>query len=230
MVDETHRHDSPATSIRERKRQIRRAMLAQRQALPEAERLARSRRVWQRLTALPCYQAAGVVLGYMAIDKEVLTDGLLRQAIAAGKLIVLPAVEAGCQQLALYAVRDLERDVAPGFRGILEPQRQRTRAVGLEEVELALVPGVAFDPQGGRLGFGAGFYDRLLSRFPAGVPKVGIAFDFQVLPRLPRLSHDIALDAIVTESRVISRRPLSTHDGAATVAWTPYTNRREGEV
>ncbi|HXH12025.1 MAG TPA: 5-formyltetrahydrofolate cyclo-ligase [Alphaproteobacteria bacterium] len=230
MADETHRHDSAATAIRERKRQIRRAMLSLRQALPEVERLARSRCIWRRLTALRCYQAARVILGYMAMDKEVLTDGLLRQAIAAGKLIVLPVVEVGERQLALYAIRNLEHDVAPGFRRILEPQRHRTRPVDVEEVELALVPGVAFDAQGGRLGFGAGFYDRLLSRFPEGIPKIGIAFDFQVLPRLPRLSHDIALDAIVTESRVISCRPLSTHDEAATVAGATSTHRGEGEV
>jgi 5-formyltetrahydrofolate cyclo-ligase len=205
-------------------------MLAQRQALPEIERLARSRRAWPRLTALPCYRVATIILGYMAFDKEVLTDGLLRQAIAAGKQVALPLVQAAQQQLALYAIRDIERDVAPGFRGILEPQRRRTSPVDVEAVELAIVPGVAFDFQGGRLGFGAGFYDRLLSRFPPGIPKIGLAFDFQITPRLPRQWHDIALDAIVTESRVISCTPLSTHDGAAAVAWTTRTDRGEGEV
>lgn len=228
-MDETSHHASCTTSIQAQKRRIRRALLAQRRALSEAERLARSRRVWQRLSALRCYQDARVILGYMAFDKEVLTDGLLRQAMAAGKQIVLPVVQAG-HQLALYAVRDLGRDVAPGFHGILEPQRHRATPVGVEAIELAIVPGVAFDLQGGRLGYGSGFYDRLLSRFPPGIPKVGIAFDFQVMPQLPRQPYDLALDAIVTESRVISCTPLSRCDGAALVAGTIHTQRGEGEV
>jgi 5-formyltetrahydrofolate cyclo-ligase len=165
----------------------------------------------------------------MAIDKEVLTDGLLHQALTAGKEVVLPVVQAE-RQLALYAIGDVERDVAPGFRGILEPRHQGASPVDVASLELAIVPGVAFDLQGGRLGYGAGYYDRLLSCFPPGIPKVGIAFDFQVIPRLPRQSHDIALDAIVTESRVISRTPLSTLDGAAAVAWTTRSDRGEGEV
>lgn len=228
-VAETGRDDPRGRSIRAHQRQIRRAMLAQRRALPERERLERSQRVWQRLATLPWYHNANVILGYMAFDKEVLTDGLLRQATAAGKRVVVPTVQVELQQLVLYAIRDLERDVAPGFHGILEPRCQYTSPVDVEELELAIVPGVAFDLQGGRLGFGAGFYDRLLSRFPPGVPKVAIAYDFQIVPRLPRQSHDIALDAIVTESRVISRTPLSTLDGAAAVAWTTRTDKREGE-
>jgi 5-formyltetrahydrofolate cyclo-ligase len=165
----------------------------------------------------------------MAFDKEVLMEGMLRRAIAVGKQVVLPVVQDE-QELALYTIRDIERDVVPGFRGIFEPRCQGGNAVGVEILDLAIVPGVAFDLQGGRLGYGAGFYDRLLRRFPQGIPKVGIAFDFQVLPRLPRQPHDIALDLIVTESRVISRIPLSAHDGAAVAAWTTHTDRGEGEV
>jgi 5-formyltetrahydrofolate cyclo-ligase len=72
-----------------------------------------------------------------------------------------------------------------------------------ETLDLALIPGVAFDLRGGRLGFGAGFYDRLLSRLPLDIPTVGLAFDFQVIPRLPLQPHDMVLGAIVTERRVI---------------------------
>jgi 5-formyltetrahydrofolate cyclo-ligase len=202
-VDETRREDDETTSIRERKRHIRRSILAMRRGLSEAERLARSRRVWERVAALSCYQHARVVLGYMAFDHEVLTDGLIRQAIASGKQMVLPMVQTDRQGMVLYVIEDLERDVAPGYRGILEPQPQRIRAVAPETLDLALVPGVAFDLRGGRLGFGAGFYDRLLSRLPWDIPTVGLAFDFQVIPWLPSQPHDIMLDAIVTESRVI---------------------------
>jgi 5-formyltetrahydrofolate cyclo-ligase len=202
-VDETYQEHGETTVIQARKRQLRRSILALRRGLPATEYRPRSHRVWERVAALSYYQRARVVLGYMAFDREVLTDGLMRQAIALGKQLVLPMVQADRQHLALYAIEDLERDVAPGYCGILEPQPQRTRAVAPEALDLVLVPGVAFDMRGGRLGFGAGFYDRLLSRLPREVPKVGMAFDFQVIPRLPYEPQDVMLDAVVTDSRII---------------------------
>jgi len=215
MVVQTGHDDGRTASIRERKRHIRRTMLALRQALPAAEHLAWSQAVWQHLIGLSWYQRARVLLGYMAFEKEVLTDGLLRQAIASQKQVVLPVVQADQQRLALYAIQDVERDVAPGYRGIPEPQPTRTHPVALETLELAIVPGVAFDPEGGRLGFGVGFYDRLLGQLHQAIPKVGMAFEFQVVPRLPRQAHDITLDAIVTERRVIWCTPDSAADEAA---------------
>jgi 5-formyltetrahydrofolate cyclo-ligase len=213
-MDETRRECNETTSVRDRKRYIRRTLRAVRRGLSEAERLARSRRVWERVAALACYQHARVVLGYMAFDHEVLTDGLMRRAMASGKQLVLPMVLGNRQGMALYVIEELERDVAPGYCGILEPQPRRTRAVAPETLELALIPGVAFDLRGGRLGLGAGFYDRLLSQLPRGIPMVGLAFDFQVIPRLPLQPHDILLDAIVTESRVIWGASCSQGDEA----------------
>jgi 5-formyltetrahydrofolate cyclo-ligase len=139
----------------------------------------------------------------MAFDYEVLTDGLMQQAITSGKQVVLPVVLGDRQEMALYVVEDLGRDVAPGYHGILEPQPQRTHAVAPATIELALIPGVVFDLRGRRLGFGSGFYDRFLSRLPRNIPTIGLAFDFQVVPQLPFEPHDVALEAIVTEQRVI---------------------------
>jgi 5-formyltetrahydrofolate cyclo-ligase len=214
-MDETRQELDGTTSIRERKRQLRRSMLVVRRSLSTAERMACSRRVWEHVTSLFCYRQARVVLGYMACDHEVLTDGLMRQIIASGKQLVLPVVQTDRQGMTLYVIQDLERDVAPGYRGILEPQPQRTRVIAPETLELVLVPGVAFDQRGGRLGFGAGFYDRLLGRLPRDIPTVGLAFDFQVIPRLPSQPHDIMLHAIVTESRVIWGIPCAEGDETA---------------
>jgi 5-formyltetrahydrofolate cyclo-ligase len=213
-VDETRREDAETMLICDRKQYIRRSIRAVRRGLSEAERLARSRRVWERVADLSCYQRAHMVLSYMAFDHEVLTDGLMQQAMASGKQLVLPMVLGERQDMALYAIEDLGRDVAPGYRGILEPQSRRTRTVPPEILDLAFIPGVAFDLRGGRLGFGAGFYDRLLSRLPRGIPTVGLAFDFQVIPRLPFQSHDMLLEAIVTEHRVIWGASCAQGDAA----------------
>ena len=229
-MHENSRDDDEGASVREQKRRIRGSILALRRELPEPERVARSRRVWEHLTGLPCYQHARVLLGYMAFDNEVLTDGLLRQAMASGKQVVLPVVQADRRRLALYAVRNLERDVAPGYRGILEPRPLYTWLVALTQLELVLLPGVAFDLRGVRLGFGVGCYDRLLGELPQGIPTVGLAFDFQVIPRLPRQPHDIALDAIVMESRVIWCSSPSAGDGTATMARSTPVDGGRGEV
>jgi 5-formyltetrahydrofolate cyclo-ligase len=203
-------------------------MRAARRKLSEAERLARSRRVWERVTALSSYQHARVVLGYMAFDDEVLTDGLMQHAMASGKQIVLPMVLSDRQGMALYVIEDLERDVATGYRGTLEPQPPRAHAVAPESLDLVLIPGVAFDLRGGRLGFGAGFYDRFLSRLPSDIPTLGLAFDFQVIPRLPLQPHDMLLNAIVTESRVIWGASC-TQDNAAEAARFSHVAGERGE-
>ena len=213
-MEETRQEYDDTTLIRDRKQYIRRSIRAVRRGLSGAERLAHSQRLWERVAGLSCYQHARVLLGYMAFDHEVLTDGLMQQAMASGKQLVLPTVLGDRQGLALYAIEDFDRDVALGYRGILEPQPLRARAVAPETLEVALVPGVAFDLRGGRLGFGAGFYDRLLSRLPLDIPTVGLAFDFQVIPRLSLQPHDILLDAIVTESRVIWGTSCSQGDEA----------------
>jgi 5-formyltetrahydrofolate cyclo-ligase len=228
-VDEMRREDDETTSVRDRKQYIRRSIRAVRRGLSEAERLACSRRIWERVIALPCYQHARVVLGYMAFDHEVLTDDLMQQAMASGKQIVLPMVQVDREGMTLYAIEDIEHDVAPGYRGILEPRPQRTRAVAPETLELALIPGVAFDLRGGRLGFGAGFYDRLLSRLPRDIPTAGLAFDFQVIPRLPSQPHDIILDAVVTERCVIWGTSSAQADEAEGARFSNVTGGR-GEV
>jgi 5-formyltetrahydrofolate cyclo-ligase len=225
-VDEIRQASDEMTSIPERKRSIRRSIRAARRKLSEAERLTRSRRVWERVTALSCYQHARVVLGYMAFDDEVLTDGLMQHAMASGKQIVLPMVLSDRQGMALYVIEDLERDVATGYRGILEPQPPRTHPVAPESLDLALIPGVAFDLRGGRLGFGAGFYDRFLSRLPWDMPTLGLAFDFQVIPRLPLQPHDMLLNAIVTESRVIWGASYIQDDAAEAARFSQVAGER----
>lgn len=223
------RQDCRTATIAVRKGELRRSILALRRALPETERRRRSHLVWERVVALPAYQRAHLILSYMAFNHEVLTGGLLQQAMAAGKQVVLPAVQPARQQLELYVITDLERDLSPGYRGILEPHPQRARAIAPDALDLALVPGVAFDEQGRRLGYGAGFYDRLLDRLPRRVLKIGLAFEFQVMPRLPQQPHDISLEAIVTESRVIWGKLSSEGDEAAVVRVSNVAGGR-GEV
>lgn len=93
-------------------------------------------------------------------------------------------------------------DLVPGYRGIREPARKEPAS----EVDAAIVPGVAFDERGGRLGYGGGFFDRFLESLDPGVPVVGVCFDAQIVEEVPREPHDRAVDLVVTERRVIRCR------------------------
>jgi 5-formyltetrahydrofolate cyclo-ligase len=104
--------------------------------------------------------------------------------------------------LDLHAVCDPAEDVAPGYRGIPEPRRH-CAAVAIESIDWILVPGVAFDAHGRRIGYGGGYYDRLLPMLPATALRIAGAFEAQLVDRVPTAPHDLPLDAIVTEARVI---------------------------
>ena len=179
------------------KRAQRAALRTQREALSPAVRAAFSRRITDALIALPEYRRASVVLAYMSMGAEFETDAFVRRVLADHKTLVLPRVNRAQRCLDLYAVGDLDRDLAPGVWEIREPVPERCTSAAAEKIELALVPGLAFDVRGGRLGYGGGFYDRLLAELTA--VRVAAAFCVQMVEAVPMSEHDQYVDLIVTE-------------------------------
>ena len=157
-----------------------------------------------RLIALPCYGVAGVVAGYLAVGGEVDLAVLIGDRLEAGLPVWLPRFNQDGQCYEMVPVTSVTAEVVPGAFGIREP-RADLRAVSRQEQREAtvmwLTPGVAFDPQGHRLGRGRGYYDRLLDG-TRGV-RVGVAWDWQVLTSLPHAAHDVAMDWVVTDTRTI---------------------------
>lgn len=185
-------------ALKEAKSALREAVLARREALGEEERRAFSERILRRVRRLADYRRAGVVLAYSGFGSELQTGDFLRSVLEDGKLLVLPRIERATRTLNLHAVRDLDADLEPGVWGIREP-REDLPTAGLPEVDFVLVPGVAFDRRGGRLGHGAGFYDRLLGS-SAGRPKlVAGAYEAQMVEEVPTEPHDVLVDLVITE-------------------------------
>jgi 5,10-methenyltetrahydrofolate synthetase len=183
---------------------LRRAVLLSRDALPRGERALLSARIVTTILDLPTYQEADVVLAYASFGTELQTDELLRRVLADGKTLVLPRVERG--GLGLYEVRNLAGDLAPGTWGIREPEPDRCPRADAGGVGFALIPGVAFDRRARRLGYGGGFYDRLLAGdLPEGTPLVSGAFEVQILDEVPTDPHDAPVDVVVTEKEVYAR-------------------------
>lgn len=182
---------------------IRQRVLALRDALPEEERRKRSRVIHERLRGLSCFQEAKVALFYASFRSEVETFELIEGWLSVGKMAFLPVVVPDQKRIVITRILGLD-ELRPGFREIPEPGREQLRPASVEDVELIVVPGVAFDLNGHRLGYGGGYYDRFLSGLAGrSIEKIGLAFELQLLPELPASAHDVKVDAIVTEERII---------------------------
>ena len=184
---------------------LRRAVLARRDALPPADRADYGQRITASLLRLPEVMQARRILAYLSFGSEFDTSALIDALRAGGARLVLPRVEREQRALSLYAVEDLDSDLAPGVWGIREPRPERCERVARETVDLVLAPGVAFTPRGDRLGYGGGFYDRLLGDWPQRPPIVAGTFETQVVDALPCGAHDVPVDRVVTQARVLSR-------------------------
>jgi 5-formyltetrahydrofolate cyclo-ligase len=181
------------------KAELRERLRAVRRVLPEAACATRSQALCERLIALPEFASARVVVGYAAYRKEADAQLALHAAEQAGKNTGLVRVE---PENALGVHRHRSGDaLAENAYGILEPAPDAPR-IELGDIDLILVPGLAVDERGHRIGYGQGYYDRLLPRLPRAF-KVAVAYDFQLLAETPNTHADVAVDCVVTDERVL---------------------------
>jgi 5-formyltetrahydrofolate cyclo-ligase len=191
-------------TIPELKQTLRQRIIAAREKLPAPERLRLSRAVVESLCELPVYRQAHTVLGYLNFGSELASELWLQRAFADGKRILLPRVNRASKHLDLYQVRDLQQDVAPGFLGIREPVAERcVKEDAPGTVDFILLPGVAFTREGVRLGYGGGYYDKLLAHMPHQPTLVAGAFALQVIQEIPQEKTDRKVEWLVTEDGTI---------------------------
>lgn len=183
---------------------LRKKILMQRDALSSKEIFENSSRIQKLLFALPEFQSASLIMFYVSFRSEVETRNMIKEALKQGKQLAAPAANLKTKELQVFAFKS-PSDLTPGAHGILEPQNQSSPIVK-NTLELIIVPGCAFDKKGFRLGYGAGYYDRFLREVPSA-KAIGIAFDFQVLPKIAGIEpFDQPVSKIVTEKRVINCR------------------------
>ena len=181
------------------KTRLRREALARRDAEPGRD--ARSRAIVERVLNLPAWEAANLVSVFVGVGSEVATLPLIESALARGKRVAVPWVDG--RVLRLFELAGTA-DLAPAPFGLLEPppdlRADASRVIEPAEVDFFVVPGVAFDARGGRLGHGRGYYDELLSRARPGVAFVAAAFECQMIERVPMTERDIYLTGVATEA------------------------------
>ena len=195
-------------SLRDAKRAMRDRVLRARDALPPEVRAQAGRAIVATLAARSDFRAATTMLLSLSFRSEYDTRPLFEAALASGKIVSAPRVNTASRMLEAYIVTDLARDVVPGFRGIPEPL-PHCAAVALDAIEWVLVPGVAFDLHGHRIGYGGGYYDRLWPLLRDDAQCVAAAFELQVVEQVPSAPHDLTVDAIITERRTVEVRPGS---------------------
>lgn len=193
-------------NIEAMKRTLRQSIIAGRAALPEELHQRLSRKIAARLLQMEIYRSARTVLGYMHFGAEFVSEPWLRQALHDGKALLLPRVNAAARELELYRVTDLATQLAPGAYGIREPVPERCVAAVPEDADFILLPGVAFGRNGARLGYGGGYYDKLLARLPHRPALVAAAFAMQLAEDIPMQVTDRKIDWLVTENETIDCR------------------------
>ena len=197
---------APLSPMQERKNALREQAHAARNALANKDEL--SQRICETFVALPEYKSAKTVLFYVDVRSEVRTRNYLATALTHGKKIVVPWCNAE-GELELFHLASME-ELAIGMYKILEPRPEvrllPEKMVDVKELDLVMVPGVAFDRRGARMGHGKGYYDKLLEHARAGTPLVALAFECQMFPEIPVAEHDVFMDKIITESATYEGR------------------------
>jgi len=198
------------------KKEIREEFKLLRARQPREEALAKSSRIQEFLFELPEFKAAKAVSFYVTKPSsgEVETEQMIKASLRMGKRVLLPVVEKTAKKLALSELKDFDTELAPGAFNVPEPKQSFRRPIPARECDLIIVPGVVFDLHGYRLGFGGGYYDRLLHEIASlrrGIPFVGLAYELQVVDRLPHTRHDVAVHILVTEERVLRLKTFMQH-------------------
>ena len=189
--------------IQEKKREIRSDMADNLGAFSADEIAKKTSGIENRLFEFANFVESKIVLLYMQRNGEVITQEIIERCFEHDKIVVLPAFDIIKHTMQLMKVDNLNADMKPGPRGVLEPDPAHCNVVPIDCIDIAIIPGVALDEKGGRIGSGEGYYDRLIPKLSATTRKVALAFESQIIQQVPLESHDRHVDIVITEERII---------------------------
>ncbi len=189
--------------IREKKQEIREDISRKIGALKPDQIIEKTKAIEERLFEFANFLEARIVLLYTSAVNEVDTAEIIKRSFMYSKIIVLPSYDPETYKMTLMKIDDPDKDLIQGPRGNLEPNPERCKVVPIDCLDIAIIPGLAMDEKGGRIGSGQGYYDRLIPELPITTRKVGLILEDQIVPLVPLESHDKHVDIVVTEKRVI---------------------------
>jgi 5-formyltetrahydrofolate cyclo-ligase len=172
-------------------------------ALADGDLSKKIRAIENRLFEFANFLEAKIALLYINGDNEVQTNNIIKRAYSYNKIVVLPAFDPKTFDMELMKVDKIGQDLKPGPRGVLEPNTACCKIVPIDRIDIAIIPGIAFDEKGGRIGTGRGYYDRLIPKLAITTRKVALTLEEQIIPQVPMESHDKHVDIIITDKRII---------------------------
>ncbi len=184
------------------KKELRKQILQCRKEIPVDMRAEKSKRIVDHLLQSSLYQEARFVFSFVPFGDEVNIRPVLEQAVQVGKRLAIPKTLSSPRELVLYPFEGWDQLIA-GVYGILEPDPEKGTVVDPADIDLILMPGVAFDRQGGRLGYGGGYYDRFLASLPQLPPLLAPCFTEQMVEQVPTEGHDIQVDMLITDEEIM---------------------------
>jgi 5-formyltetrahydrofolate cyclo-ligase len=227
---------TPLPGVRETflKKNLREKLLRKRDSIEPKEKRKKDAAIRKRLYASTDFRNAKSILFYASFRSEAATIQCIVHALKLKKMVMLPLVDRKRKTLRIFQIKNVS-DLKSGFMDIPEPDAQKMNERCLNDIDIAIIPGAGFDPEGNRLGYGAGYYDKLLSGIRdqgLGVSKkelipktqnlkpvlIALAFEEQVVPEIPSDKHDIKMDGIITEKRTIycRKKRLTTENTEVT--------------
>ena len=189
--------------IREKKQEIRNNIATILENCSDKKIVNKFKQIEDNLFEFANFLEAKIVLLYVNNKIEVNSRNIIKKCFDFNKIVILPAFDVKTYEMKLMKVDDLDNDLITGPKGILEPDINRCKIVPVDCIDLAIIPGVAFDEKGGRIGNGEGYYDRFIPKLSVTTRKVAIALECQIIQQVPVESHDKYVDIIITEERII---------------------------
>ncbi|QZY55788.1 5-formyltetrahydrofolate cyclo-ligase [Crassaminicella profunda] len=186
------------------KKKIRQKILESRKSLSNEMICLKSTNIFHKLKTLDLYKNAKNIMIYMDFRNEVKTHLIIKDLLSSNKNVILPISVPKTKEMILSKLLDPKEELTKGTYGILEPKKEYIRKVNKAILDLIIVPGVAFDREGYRIGYGGGYYDRFLDKLSKDIPSIGLAFDLQIIDQVPNDSFDYPVDFIITETQIFS--------------------------
>lgn len=183
------------------KKSIRDHILDKRSNLGEIYHKLYSETIINKLYDTSFYKDAEVIMTFISFGDEVNTHDFIKKSLSDGKKIVVPITFPKTREIKASEIHGFD-ELEIGYHNILTPKNEFIRFINPEDIDLAIIPGVAFDRDGYRVGYGGGYYDRFLSKYP-NIKKLGIAFDLQLIDKVPKEDFDIPVEYLLTEKELV---------------------------
>ena len=189
--------------IKEKKQEIRDEIIGKIASYDEKQRLEKLQMLAKRLLSFANFQESKIAFLPSARKDEIDLSNVIRESLKLNKIVVLPTFNIEKKDITLMKIDDPDTELIEGPLGNMEPDPNKCKIVPIDSIEIAIIPGLAFDEKGGRIGTGKGFFDQFIPKLPITARKVTLAFEDQLIQQIPMESHDKYVDIIITEERII---------------------------